>query len=153
MHEINSHMRKNAILIVTWSEPLKIRCHVSFTQLRETVQCARKFRNVSLQAKEWTWVNCELITASHQNSEAGFCAVWVASVIPVNKVLLQELNRLIGIEMLTSDILIFLVLSPNFQGEGAKTHFASLRTPIKVVHCISCKTTCPWKNFQLIWQP
>jgi len=26
----------------------------------------RKFRNVlSLQTKEWTWVNCKLITASH----------------------------------------------------------------------------------------
>jgi len=37
----------------------------------------RKFRNVSLEVKEWTWVNCKLIIASHQNSEAGICAVWV----------------------------------------------------------------------------
>ena len=30
------------------------------------------------QAKEWTWVKfCKLINASHQNSEPGFCAVWV----------------------------------------------------------------------------
>ena len=78
MFEVNSHMRKNALFIVTWSESLKIRCHVIVTQLRETVeQCARKFRKVSLQAKEWTWVNCKLITAPHQNSEAGFCAVWL----------------------------------------------------------------------------
>ena len=35
------HMRKNALIIVIWSEPLKIRCHVVVTQLRETVeQCA-----------------------------------------------------------------------------------------------------------------
>jgi len=60
------------------SEPFKISCHVIVTQQRETVeQCARKFRNVSLQAKERTWVEfCKFITASHQNSEAGFCAVW-----------------------------------------------------------------------------
>jgi len=78
MSEVSSHMQKNTLIIVTWSEPLKIRCHVIVTQLRETVeQCVRKFRNVSLQAKEWTWVNCKLITASHQNSEVGFCAVWV----------------------------------------------------------------------------
>jgi len=31
--------------------------------------------------------------------------LWSVSTIPVNKVLLQELNRLIGIEMLTSDFL------------------------------------------------
>jgi len=78
MSEVNSHMRKNALIIVIWSEPLTIRCYVIATQLRETAeQCARKFRNVSLQAKEWKWVNCKLIAASHQNSEAGFCAVWV----------------------------------------------------------------------------
>ena len=63
--------------IVKWSEPLKIRCHIIVKQIRETVeQRARKFRNLSLQVKEWTWVNCKLITASHQNSEPGFCAVW-----------------------------------------------------------------------------
>jgi len=53
--------------IFTWSEPLKIRCHAIVTQLSETVkQFARKFRNVSLQAMEWKWVNCKLITASNQ---------------------------------------------------------------------------------------
>jgi len=72
MSEVNRHMRKNASTIVTWSEPLKIRCHVIVMKQRATVeQCARTFRNnVSLQTKEWTWVNCKLITASHQNSEA-----------------------------------------------------------------------------------
>jgi len=45
---------------------------------RATVeQRARKFRNVSLQTKERTWVNCKLITASHQNGETGSFAVWV----------------------------------------------------------------------------
>jgi len=34
-------------------------------------QSARKFRNLPLQAKERTWVNCKLITAWHQNSEPG----------------------------------------------------------------------------------
>jgi len=49
MSEVNSHMRKNTLIILTWSEPLKICCHVVVTQLRETVeQYARKFRNVSL---------------------------------------------------------------------------------------------------------
>jgi len=67
--EINSHIRKNASTIVTWSEPLKIRCHVIVTQQRATVEPrARKFPNVSPQTNEWTWVNCKLITASHQNS-------------------------------------------------------------------------------------
>jgi len=47
-------------------------------------------------------VNCKLITASHQNSEAGSCAV---STIQVNKMFLQELNQLIGIKMLISDFL------------------------------------------------
>ena len=57
-------MRKSAWTIVIWREPLKIRCHVIVPQQRATVeQCARKFRNVSLQT-EWTWVNCKLITAS-----------------------------------------------------------------------------------------
>ena len=55
MSEVNIHMRKNA-LIVTWSESLKICCHLIVTQPTETVeQCAGKFRNVSQQAKEWKW--------------------------------------------------------------------------------------------------
>jgi len=39
----------------------------------------------------------------YQDSEADFCAVWVP--LPVNKMLLQELNNLIGIKVLTSDFL------------------------------------------------
>jgi len=54
-----SRMRKNALTIVTWSEPLKIGCHVIATQQRATVeQCARKFRNVWVRRRrsgaEWT---------------------------------------------------------------------------------------------------
>jgi len=41
-------------------------------------QFARKFGNLSLQAKERTWVNCKLIAARHQNCEPGSCAVWVS---------------------------------------------------------------------------
>jgi len=39
--------------------------------------------------EQWSWLLCSV------------------SAIPVNKVLLQELNWLIGIEMLTSDFLTF----------------------------------------------
>ena len=43
---------------VTWSEPLKICCHVIVTQQRPTVeQSARKCRNMALQAKEQTWTH------------------------------------------------------------------------------------------------
>jgi len=72
MFEVNNLIWKNALTIVTSSEPLNIRCHVIVTQQRSTVErCARKFRSVS--------------------------------AIRVNKVFLQELNKLIGIKMLTSD--------------------------------------------------
>jgi len=63
---------------VTWSEPLKIFAVFCYA-IRPTVeQSARKFRNLPLQAKEQTWVNCKIITAWHQNSEPGSCAVWVS---------------------------------------------------------------------------
>jgi len=53
MTEVNSHMLKNALIIVTWSEPLKIRWHIIVMQQRQPVeQCTRKFRNVSLQVME-----------------------------------------------------------------------------------------------------
>jgi len=59
MSEVNSHMRKNALTIVIWSEPLKIRWYAIVTQQRTTVeQCARKFRNVWVcrqrSGPEWT---------------------------------------------------------------------------------------------------
>jgi len=55
MSEVNNHIWKNALTIVTCNEPLKIRCHVTVTQQRATVeQRARKFRNVKLQTNEWT---------------------------------------------------------------------------------------------------
>jgi len=47
-------------------------------------------------------------------SEVLRCAVWV--VVPANKLSLQEINQLIGHELLTSSFLENLVLSPNFQG-------------------------------------
>jgi len=101
MSEVNSHICKNASAVVTWSEPLKIRWHAIVTQQRATLeQCARKFRNVNLQT-EWTWVNCKLNTASHQNSEVGCCAVWVPH--RWKKVFWLELNHLIAIKMLTSN--------------------------------------------------
>jgi len=57
--EVNSHIRKSALTVVTWNKPLKFRCHGIVTQQRATVeQCACKFCNVSLQTKERTWVNC-----------------------------------------------------------------------------------------------
>ena len=45
-------------------------------------------------------------------SEVLHCAVWV--VVPANKLSLQEINQLIGIELLTSSFLENLVISPNF---------------------------------------
>ena len=40
------------------------------------------------------------------------------SAIPVNKMLLQELNQLIGIKMLTSDFLAIFASKSNFRGGG-----------------------------------
>jgi len=65
--------------VVTWSEHLKICCHVINTRKRPTVkQSARKFGNLSVQTNERTWVNCKLSTAWHQNSEPGSCSAWVS---------------------------------------------------------------------------
>jgi len=91
---------------------------------------------------------CKLNTASHQNNEAGFCV----SAIPVNKVLLQELNRFIGIEMLTSNFLTFLVLSPNFKG-GGKTHFGPSADTHESSPPHLLKNKMSLKKFQVIWQP
>jgi len=52
MSAFNSHMQQNAT-DTTRSEPLKICCHVIVTQQTPIVeQCAHKFRNLPLQAKE-----------------------------------------------------------------------------------------------------
>jgi len=45
-------------------------------------------------------------------SEVLCCAVWV--VVLANKLSLQEINKLIEIELLTSSFLEYLVCSPNF---------------------------------------
>jgi len=88
MSEVNSRMRKNALTIVTWSEPLKIRCHVIITQQRATVeQCARKFRNVWVcrrkSGPEWTassslhharTVNLALVQCEYQGSKQNVIA-------------------------------------------------------------------------------
>jgi len=84
--------------------------------------------SLCLQTKERSWVNCRFSTAWHQNSEPGFCAV---CVVPANKLLLQEINQLIGIELLTSNFLeSFIVLSPNFQ-RGANARFVPGADPAK----------------------
>jgi len=54
--KVNSYMRKSALAIVTWSEPLKIRSHVIDTEQRATVE--RRTRNVWVCTRrswhEWT---------------------------------------------------------------------------------------------------
>ena len=73
-----------------------------------------------LQAKhcmtpeQWTWLLCRV------------------SVVLANKLLLQEINQLIGIELLTSYFLENLVLSPNFQ-RGPNAHFGPEADPANKV--------------------
>jgi len=58
----------------TWSEHLKIYCRVIFTQKRPRVQqCAGKFRNLSLQAKDRTWANCALALSVSGASRSRLC--------------------------------------------------------------------------------
>ena len=52
------------------------------------------------------------------------------NVAPENKLLIQELNKLIGINLLTSGFLENLVLSPNFQGGRQMPVLATLRRPV-----------------------
>jgi len=42
---------------------LLLQCYTTKRNIRTV-----RLHNVRLQTKEWTWVNCKLITASHQNS-------------------------------------------------------------------------------------
>ena len=75
------------------------------------------------------------------------------SAIPVNEVLLQELNQLIGSKMLTLEFLkkiCFVVPIPR-NGENARS--SPLRTPRKLAHGISLKNKLSLKKFQVIWQP
>jgi len=73
------------------------------------------------------------------------------STIPVNKILLQELNQLIGIKMLTSDFLKFVVLSPNFQ--GGKCRFSSTADAHESSSWYLLKNKSPWKNFKWSGNP
>jgi len=51
---------RKMITAATWSEPLKICCHVVVTQQRPIVeQSTPNFRYLPLQANEQTWVNCK----------------------------------------------------------------------------------------------
>jgi len=55
------------------------------------------------------------------------------SAIPVNEMLLQELNQLTGIKMLTSDFLEIFSSSSHFrEGRGKWPGYPLLRTPMKV---------------------
>ena len=83
---------------------------------------------------QWSWLLCSV------------------SAIPVNKTLLQELNRLIGIEMLTSDFPTLFGSKSQFSA-GEKPVLPLLRTPMKAIHRISWKTKCPWKNFKWSVKP
>jgi len=72
-------------------------------------------RNVPLQAKKRTWVNCKLIIAWH------YIVIWflcIVSVMPANKQSLQELKQLVGIKLVTSRFLeIFGSLSQFPRGQ------------------------------------
>jgi len=75
-----------------------------------------QFHNLPLQQKERAWVNSMLISAWNQNSTNRLlCSV---SVMPENKLSMQELNHLIGFKVLFWHWVFYkiLVLSPNFQG-------------------------------------
>jgi len=68
------------------------------------------------------------------------------SAIPVNEVLLQELKRLIGMAMLISDFLTFLVLSPIFKGR--KSRFALFADTYKSSALYLLKNKISLKKFQ-----
>jgi len=77
----------------------------------------------------------------------------LVSAIPVNKLLLQESNQLIGINMLTSDFLKIFVSWCQFQGAGKMTVSPPLQTPWKVAHGVSLKSKMSLKKLQVTWQP
>jgi len=86
--------------------------------------------------EQWSWLLCSVR------------ATPVNNVLPV----LQELNwseSRCWLQIFEH----FMVLSPNFQGWGQQHVFPPLRTPMKLVHRISWKTKCPWKNFNWSGNP
>ena len=114
---------------VTWSEPLKT-CHVTVTQQRLIVEPA-------FAAKEQIkWAS---VSSLHYVKRVNWflCSV---SVISANKLSLQELTQLIGIELPISRFLEICFLSPNFQGGNAR--FAPLRTPMNDLHWMRMARKC-----------
>jgi len=82
------------------------------------------------------------------------CFLRSVSAIPVNKMLLQELDQLIGMKMLTSDFrnICFLV---QFLGEANSRLAppADAHESMIVAHRISFKNEMFLKKFKVIWQP
>ena len=78
MPVFDSHRRQNTYcrnLKWTFEDLLPCYCYAIKVNNRKFLP---QFRNLPLQSKERTWVNCkQLITAWYQNSEFGSCAVWV----------------------------------------------------------------------------
>ena len=152
MSEVNRHMRKNVLIIATWSEPLKIRCHVIVMQQRATVeQCARKYRNVWIRRRgrrhEWTtssslhrtrtvklaFVQCEFYTGKQSV---------IARIKSINR------NRDADFRFFNN----FWFLVP-ISEEGIKTFFPLCGHPWKQSTVSPEKQKMPSKEIQVIWQP
>ena len=68
-----SHAKKR-LLLLTWSERLKIYCRVIVTQYRRRVeQSAIKFDNLPLLAKDRTWANCAVALGVSEALRSGLC--------------------------------------------------------------------------------
>jgi len=98
----NSCMRQNAY-------HLNLKCIFEYLLPCYCYATKANSRTIRLQVsqpasagREANLVNCQLITAWHQNSEPDTCS---GSVISANKLLLQELTQLIKIKMLISHFL------------------------------------------------
>ena len=76
----------------------------------------------------------------------------LASAIPVNKVLLQELNRFTGIKMLTSDFLTFFWLLVPIS-RGGNNPFCPSADTHESIPLYLLKNKMSLKKFQVIWQP
>ena len=140
------------VVRLTWNEPLKIRCHVVVTQQRATVQqCTRKFCNLWICRRKYGHRWTASSSLHHTKTVKFLCCV---SAIPVNKMLLQELHRLIGIKMLTSNFLEIFGCQSNFPGK--KCHFLPLcGRSWKYGSSPQClfENQMSLKKYQVIWQP
>jgi len=93
------------------------------TQQRPTVeQSARDIRNLLLQAKEGTWMNCKLITV-HDTMTVNLTLVQ-CEFHSGKKLSLQQSHQLIGSKMPTSGIWFLIPISRR----RANVRFAPLRT-------------------------